>query len=288
MGKKIIIQGANFSANGIVIPMTIKIKANQSITIEGTTYSGGENGAIFELDAIPTTLRAAASSTAIESVSINDSDFILSSAYFENNAGLTDVRFLMDSFSSATSLLNTFSQCKTLQSITGLGNINTKNVTNLGYLFRYCTQLTSIDVSSFDTAYVTNMMAMFSGCSNLTSLDLSSFKTSRTSDMSRMFAGCPNLQTLTLGENWDMITGNPSVEDTFYSCDKLASIIAPACVASQYATEGTQIKKLIDVISGSGFPSSSRQLTSLVITCANNETVIGTYDHDTGWSWSLS
>lgn len=287
MGKKIIIQGADFSANGITIPMTIKIKANQSITIEGTTYNGGESGASFELDATPTTLRAAASSTAIESIFINDSDFILSSAYFENNAGLTDVRFLMGSFSSATSLRNTFSQCTTIRSITGLGNINTENITDLSYLFRSCSQLTSIDVSSFDTTYVTSMTLMFSGCSSLTSLDLSSFSTSRVSDMTRMFASCSSLQTLTLGENWDMITRNPSVVDVFYSCDKLASIIAPACVASQYATEGTQIKKLIDVIAGSGF-LANRQLIPLVITCANNETVIGTYVHGTGWSWSLN
>lgn len=287
MGKKIIIQGADFSANGIAIPMIIKIKANQSITIEGTTYNGGENGAFFELDAIPTTLRNGVSSTAIEIVSINDSDFILNSAYFENNAGITDVRFLMGSFSSATSLMNTFSQCSTIQSVTGLGNINTENVTNLSCLFRSCSRLTSIDFSSFDTSYVTNMALMLSGCGNLTSLDLSSFNTSRVSDMSRVFASCSNLQTLTLGEKWDMITGSTSVVDTFYSCNKLASIIAPACVASQYTTAGTQIKKLIDAIAGSGF-SSNRPLIPLVITCANNETVIGTYVSGTGWSWSLS
>lgn len=286
MGKKIIIQGADFSANGIVIPMIIKIKSNQSITIGGITYSGGENGAYFELDAIPNTLKSGSLSTAIESVFINDSDFILSSAYFENNSGLTDVRFSMGSFRSATSLLNTFSNCNTIQSIIGFGNINTENVTNLGSLFRSCKKLTSIDISSFDTTNVTNMTLMFSDCNNLTSIDLSSFNTSKVTNMTRMFSTCSNLQTLTLGENWDMITGNPSVIDIFYNCNKLASIIAPACVASQYATEGTQIKKLIDAITSSGF-KSTRQETPIVITCANNETVRGTYVTSTGWSWSL-
>ena len=77
---------------------------------------------------------------------------------------------------------------------------------------------------------------------------------------------------------------NPSCYSwIFYEKDILAS---PACVASQYATEGTQIKKLIDVITGSGF-TGTRQVTPIIITCADNEMVRGTYVTSTGWSWSL-
>ena len=44
-------------------------------------------------------------------------------------------------------------------------------------MFYHCSNLTKIDLSSFDTKNVTYMGAMFSGCSNLTNLDLSSFDT---------------------------------------------------------------------------------------------------------------
>lgn len=194
--------------------------------------------------------------------------------------------WLSDYYETHPQLSNICAIVENFGSITGFGNINTENVTDLGSLFRTCNQLTSIDVGSFDTADVTNMTLMFSACNNLTSIDLSSFNTSKVTNMTRMFASCSNLQTLTLGENWDMITGNPSVVDTFYNCNKLAYIIDPACIASQYATEGTQIKKLIDAITGSGF-TGTRQVTPIIITCADNEMVRGTYVTSTGWSWSL-
>ena len=64
---------------------------------------------------------------------------------------------------------------------------NTSNVTDMSYMFRYCQNLTSLDLSSFNTSNVTNMSWMFGGCENLTSLDLSSFNTSNVTDMDNMF-----------------------------------------------------------------------------------------------------
>ena len=39
-------------------------------------------------------------------------------------------------------------------------------------MFRYCSNLTNLNLSSFDTKNVTNMSGMFSHCSNLTNLML--------------------------------------------------------------------------------------------------------------------
>ena len=44
-------------------------------------------------------------------------------------------------------------------------------------MFFGCSNLTNIDLSSFDTKNVTNMSYMLSYCSNLTNIDLSSFDT---------------------------------------------------------------------------------------------------------------
>ena len=74
--------------------------------------------------------------------------------------------------------------------------LNTSNVTNMNCMFAGCSNLTSLDVSSFDTSNVTLMGGMFEGCSNLTSLDVSSFDTSNVTNMSCMFGGCSSLTSL--------------------------------------------------------------------------------------------
>ena len=42
-------------------------------------------------------------------------------------------------------------------------------------MFKGCSKLTSLNLTSFDTSIVNEMSSMFYGCSDLTSLDLSSF-----------------------------------------------------------------------------------------------------------------
>ena len=74
--------------------------------------------------------------------------------------------------------------------------LNTSNVTNMMDMFYYCSNLTSLDVSSFDTSNVADMVSLFAGCSSLTSLDLRSFDTSNVTLMGGMFEGCSNLTSL--------------------------------------------------------------------------------------------
>ena len=77
-------------------------------------------------------------------------------------------------------------------------------------MFRECSSLTSLDVSSFNTSKVTMMYNMFYGCSSLTSLDLSSFNTSNVTDMTSIFVGCTSINNLDIStfylENLSIIT----------------------------------------------------------------------------------
>ena len=50
-------------------------------------------------------------------------------------------------------------------------------------MFQACTNLTSLDLSSFDTSNVTSIEAMFAGCSNLTSLKLDNWNLSQSPSM---------------------------------------------------------------------------------------------------------
>ena len=84
----------------------------------------------------------------------------------------------------------------TLTDIEFGNKFNTSNVTNMGGMFAYCLDLSSLNVSSFDTSSVINMIGMFDGCTSLTSLDLSSFNTSNVTNMSYMFSECRSLTSL--------------------------------------------------------------------------------------------
>ena len=45
-----------------------------------------------------------------------------------------------------------------------VSNLNTSNMTNMGYMFSDCKSLTELDLSKWDTSNVINMNDMFSGC----------------------------------------------------------------------------------------------------------------------------
>ena len=66
-------------------------------------------------------------------------------------------------------------------------SINDKYITDMSWLFNN-TQVTSIDLSSFDTSNVINMMYMFANV-NVATLDLSNFDTSNVTNMMSMFEG---------------------------------------------------------------------------------------------------
>ena len=99
---------------------------------------------------------------------------------------------------------------------------DTSNVTNMGSMFAYCSNLTSLDVSNFDTSNVTDMMSMFQGCSSLTSLDLRNFNTSKVTNMMFMFNYCSSLTSLDLsGFNTSNVT---DMDNMFSECIGLASL----------------------------------------------------------------
>ena len=104
-----------------------------------------------------------------------------------------------------------FYNCTSLKSldVTSLdvSNFNISNVTDIGGMFYYCSSLTSIDVSSFNTSNVINMGGMFNFCRKLEQLDLSNFDTSKVTNMSWMFNECNALTQLNLaGFNTSNVT----------------------------------------------------------------------------------
>ena len=112
--------------------------------------------------------------------------------------------------------------CKKLTAIEGMSNLITDQVTDMSYMFCWCSSLTSLDVSNFNTANVTDMSSMFSYCPVLEALDLSNFNTANVTDMGYMFDGSSALTSLNVS-NFD--TGNVTdMYCMFRGCSSLKSL----------------------------------------------------------------
>ena len=69
-------------------------------------------------------------------------------------------------------------------------------VTSMSYMFYNCSNLTTLDLSSFNTSKVDSMSSMFYYCRSLTTLDLSNFNTSNILYIGYMFSDCNSLTTV--------------------------------------------------------------------------------------------
>ena len=143
-------------------------------------------------------------------------------AWEPNAASITAVVF-DDSFANDTTLTSTafwFYGFQSLTSITGIGNVNTNNVTDMQYMFHNCNVLTSVDVSGFNTANVTNMSGLFYKCHKLQTIDVSNFNTAKVTNMSWMFFGCYDVTKIFAGSYW-ATSAVTEDEDMFMNCSNL-------------------------------------------------------------------
>ena len=157
-----------------------------------------------------------------------------------------------------TSLFKFFCNLSELETITGLEYLNTEKVTDMSYMFYYCSKLTSLEVTNFNTANVTNMSSMFSSCLSLTSLDATHFNTAKVTNMKKMFSNCSALTSLDV-TNFN--TANVTdMSYMFYYCSKLTSLD----VTNFNTANVTNMRSMF---------SNCLSLTSLYLTNFNTEKV---------------
>ena len=106
-------------------------------------------------------------------------------------------KIVLNDFKPIGTVRSLFYGLRELKSIE-MNNIDTSDVTDMGWMFANCTSLTHLDLSGFDTSGVENMYSMFYNCSGLTHLDLSSFDTANLRCMDYMFGDCSSLTSLDL------------------------------------------------------------------------------------------
>lgn len=124
-------------------------------------------------------------------------------------SGVVDMRNMFFDVSNLTSL--------------DVSTWDTGNVENMTNAFYGATKLTSLDVSNWDTHNVTSMASMFMSTFALTSLDVSAWDTSNVEDMSGMFQSTRSLTELKGIENWDTHSAE-NMSGMFYGANAITSL----------------------------------------------------------------
>lgn len=142
-------------------------------------------------------------------VPVNELPQVDLSGMFAHMTALTEVNF--GSGFSRTRVLSTagmFAGCESLVSV-DLSGMNLNYCTNMAYMFRGCTRLTSItwpNVNALEghnpIPAVTDMRLMFAQCSSLASISLPDFHTTSSTNMQMMFGMCDALRSITLHEHF--------------------------------------------------------------------------------------
>ena len=115
--------------------------------------------------------------------------------------------------SNVTNMGYMFSNCSSLKTVP---LFNTSNVNSMCYMFYDCKSLTSVPL--FNTSNVNSMSYMFYYCESLTSVPL--FNTSNVNDMGYMFSFCKSLTSIL-----EMDTSNvTNFKSMFYNCTSLTTI----------------------------------------------------------------
>ena len=130
-----------------------------------------------------------------------------SSHLFENIDPVTQISSFDPNFITdlVTDMSYMFANNESLMLTNDIYNFNTTHVTTMDHMFYMNTRVSQLDLSHFSSASLRSdgIVSMFEGCSNLQSLDLTSFHTSQITTMENLFKGCVKMQTLYIN-NLDM------------------------------------------------------------------------------------
>ncbi len=157
-----------------------------------------------------------------------------------------------DSFAIArpTSTCFWFCYLENLTTIENIENLNTSEVTNMSYMFSYCTNLKNVDVTHFNTSQVSHIHNMFYDCSKLETLDLTNWDTSNVIVMASAFYGCEGLTSIT-------------------SLEKL-NLSKVTSVASMF--DGCKLLRILDL--GGWNTSNVKDMSAMFRNCSNLKSII--------------
>ena len=129
--------------------------------------------------------------------------------------------------------------------------LNTTNVTNMEHMFDGCIALQNLYLD-FNTHNVIGdgMVAMFKDCTLLSSLNISSFTTNRVTNMSELFYGCHKMGNLYLNRfNMDNVTNKTNMFADFYNFNEWGTTHITCISSVQTAIQtGTGLNPNITIV----------------------------------------
>lgn len=135
------------------------------------------------------------------------------------------------SMAADTTLTSTgwwFYGCTNLKSVSGWENLHSQTIVDMWGTFEGCSSLPNDpaaggpDFSKFNSASLKRTCYLFRGCTSMTSLDLSTFNTLHVTENEGMFEDCTALTTIYVGSGWDMTNATENwVDNMFLGCTSL-------------------------------------------------------------------
>ena len=130
---------------------------------------------------------------------------------------------------NSSTMNSMFKDCRNLTEAV-LNNLST-SATSTRSMFENCTSLTSVSFENFNTEKISDMGCMFRNCSNLIELNLSSFvldyydegtSSYKQLNLESMFESCTSLREIFVREWWVVDTSRTNGHNMFYNCSSLA------------------------------------------------------------------
>ena len=124
---------------------------------------------------------------------------------FQDMTDLTEIQWgLFFDTKETTDMSYMFSGCTSLLDINLTDVVRTINVTDMSHMFNDCSAATRIILgNAFKTVHVHDMSYMFNNCSNITSINLGAyFDTRNVYTMDHMFANCSGLSSFDVNERF--------------------------------------------------------------------------------------
>ena len=127
---------------------------------------------------------------------------------------------------NGTSLKSLFKNFTKVTAINGLENLNTANVQDMSEMFKVCSKLTSLDLSTWDTGNVTNMKEMFRGCQALEEIIIGAgWSIAAVTNGTDMFNGCTHLPGANTATVRDHTMAKPTTEGGFLTYNAPAGTV---------------------------------------------------------------
>lgn len=156
-----------------------------------------------------------------------DENAVLAGRVFYDADGVRKVGTMVDDFlkwkaECMTSFHGEFCWNKNTSLDNVTSKLDTSEIQDMSYMFAFCENVQTLDLSGFNTSNVRDMDGMLRDCKALTAVNVSGWDVSKVEYLKNIFAGCGSLAALDLS-GWQT-SSLLDISGAFMYCEKLAEL----------------------------------------------------------------